>query len=124
MWRPHAGEGGVFYGIYEPGGTLVGVVDFVVSGFDGQPDLGYVSLIMIANRFRGKGIGGEVVNLVEKACRQELHVTGIRASVQVNNPDALRFWRNNGHRVIGGPELRPDQTTVFHLEKDLSDQAQ
>jgi hypothetical protein len=37
----------------------------------------------------------------------------------VNNPLAVQFWQRMGYRIVGGPTLMPDQTTVFDLRKDL-----
>jgi ribosomal protein S18 acetylase RimI-like enzyme len=113
-------ERGVFYGIHGSDGKMIGVVDFVPVGFDVRPHVAFISLLMIAWPFRGRGMGEEIVRLIEEDCRANHGATAMLTSVQVNNPNALRFWHNNGYRTIGGPELRPDQTTVFHLQKNLN----
>jgi GNAT superfamily N-acetyltransferase len=111
-------EGGVFRGIYADG-KMVGVVSYVPAGFEGKPDVAFLSLLMIIPVCRKRGIGTKIVKIVEKEILSDSHITMILSAVQVNNPDALRFWQKNGYRITGGPELRPDKTTVFHLRKEL-----
>jgi len=41
---------------------------------------------------------------------------------QVNNPQAVSFWQKYGYRIVSGPTLVPDQTTVFGLRKDIDRQ--
>ncbi len=98
-------EGGVFGGAYRRG-KLIGIVDFIPSGF--------FSLLMITRPFRGKGLGSAVVGLVEG----QMQGATVRTAVQVNNPDGLRFWQKTGYRVVSGPELQPDGTTTVRMEKD------
>jgi ribosomal protein S18 acetylase RimI-like enzyme len=111
-------EGGVFCGIYTADGEMIGVVDFVPSNFDGDPHIAFISLLMIAPSFRKQGIGTTIVELIENQIRKDAQVTAILSAVQVNNPIGLRFWQKNGYRIVGGPELQPDQTTTFRLQKD------
>lgn len=111
-------EGGLFCGIYLDG-SLIGVVDYMPGNFEGKPEHADLSLLMIARPFRGRGIGQAIVGVVEAEIKKNHQVKAILSGVQVNNPQAIRFWQNNGYRIIGGPELMPDQTTVFHLRKDI-----
>jgi GNAT superfamily N-acetyltransferase len=110
-------EGGIFQGIYTAG-KMIGVVSYVPKGFEGKPQIAFLSLLMIAAPYRRHGVGTEIVKRVEKEILMDSHVTTILSAVQVNNPAALRFWQKNDYRIVGGPELRPDSTTVFHLRKD------
>jgi GNAT superfamily N-acetyltransferase len=110
-------EGGVFRGIYADG-KIVGVISYVPAGFEGKPDVAFLSLLMIAAPYRGYGIGTEIVKRIEKEILMNSQISTILSAVQVNNPDATRFRQKNGYRIVGGPELRPDNTTVFHLCKD------
>ena len=110
--------GGVFCGVYAADRGMIGVVDFVPSNFEGDPHIAFVSLLMIVPSFRKQGIGTRIVQLVESETRKDPRVTTILSAVQVNNPQALRFWQKNGYRIVGGPELQPDQTTTFRLQKD------
>ena len=117
-------EGGIFCGIYAANGKMIGIVDYVPSHFKEDPCAAFLSLLMIAAPFRQQGIGKAVVDAVEKEIRKETQVTTIFSGVQVNNPRAVRFWQSNGYRIIGGPELLPDQTTVYGLQKNVEPQVQ
>ncbi|MCL5998837.1 MAG: GNAT family N-acetyltransferase [Chloroflexi bacterium] len=112
-----ADEGGIYCGVFDPDGGLIGVVDFVPCRFDGDPQRAFLSLLMVAAPQRGKGLGAEIVQLIEAEIAQDAGVTVIESGVQVNNPAALRFWQRMGYDIAGGPERLPDQTTVFHLRK-------
>lgn len=112
-------QGGIFCGIFTTEGEMIGVVDFVPKDFEGDPQAAYLALLMIAKPFRSLGFGKAVVDAVEHQIREDPQVTKVLAGVQVNNPDALRFWLRRGYQVTGGPELMPDQTTVYHLRKNL-----
>ena len=114
-----AEEGGTFCGIYDAHNAMVGVVDFVPRGFEGDASRAFLSLLMIAAPRRGKGLGAAVVQLIEDEIRRDSHITAIDSGVQVNNPAAIRFWQRCGYAIISGPTLLPDQTTVFHLRKPL-----
>ena len=111
-------EGGRFCGIFATDGSMVGVVDSVPSGFEGDPHLAFLSLLMIAAPYRNLGIGQAVVALIEDDIEQNPQITAILSAVQVNNPSAVRFWQRNGYRIVGGPELQRDGTTTFHLRKE------
>ena len=111
--------GGIFCGIYAADGEMIGIVDYVLNNFEGNPQNAFLSLLMIAAPFRNQGIGKAVVEAVEDQIRKDERITAILSGVQVNNPQAVQFWQRRGYRIVSGPELMPDQTTVFHLRKDL-----
>lgn len=111
--------GGIFCGIYKEDGTMIGVVDYVARNFQGYPTSAFLSLLIIDSSFRGQGLGKAIVDAVENEIRQDKSITVILSGVQVNNPQAVRFWQRNGYRIVSGPKLMPDQTTVFDLRKDL-----
>jgi ribosomal protein S18 acetylase RimI-like enzyme len=118
-------SGGQYLGVLADG-SLAGLVDYVPSGHDGKPDEAYIALLMLAPANRGRGIGSAVVAKVEAAAKTVGAATASAAgpasvgcSVQVNNPQALRFWQRLGYAIVAGPELQPDGTTVFHLNKAL-----
>jgi ribosomal protein S18 acetylase RimI-like enzyme len=111
-------ERGVFCGIFY-GKKMIGVVSYVPSNFEFRPVDAFILLLMLIPSYRRKGIGGEIVSLVEKDICTTGRVRSILCGVQVNNPDAVRFWEKNGYRIFAGPELRLDKTTVFHLRKDI-----
>ncbi|MFZ1947208.1 MAG: GNAT family N-acetyltransferase [bacterium] len=110
-------RGGHFCGIHDSTGRMVGVVDYTPRGFEGQHGVAFVSLIMIVPLLRGQRIGTEAVRLIELEIRSDPLVTMVRSAVQVNNPDAKRFWLSRGYQVVGKPEVRPDGTTVHSLHK-------
>jgi len=113
-------EGGVFCGIYHAAdGKMIGVVGYVPCGFEGDPHLAHLSLLMIAAPFRQRGVGQVVVEAIEQEIAKDAQVTAILSGIQVNNPPAIQFWQKRGYRIVSGPTLMPDQTTVFGLRKDL-----
>ncbi len=109
-------EGGVFCGVYSDE-EMIGVLDFVPGGFGSDPHAAFISLLMIVQPFRSRGLGTEVVGLAEREIMRNAQVRCIRSAVQVNNPTAVRFWQRQGYNIVGGPELQTDGTTVFHLHK-------
>ena len=113
-------EGGVFCGIYTPDGKMVGIADYVPNNWEGDPQAAFLSLLMIAAPFRGQGIGAAVVEAVENEIRKDARITMILSGVQVNNPQAIKFWQRQGYQIVSGPTLFPDQTTAFGLRKDLN----
>ena len=112
-------EGGLFCGIYTVHEKMIGIVDFVPKGFHGDPHAAFLSLLMIAAPFRQRGIGKAVVEAIEQEIKKDPQITVILSGVQVNNPRAVQFWQSNGYRIVSGPELMPDQTTVFGLRKEI-----
>jgi RimJ/RimL family protein N-acetyltransferase len=115
------GQGGIFYGVYDPAGQMIGVVDVVPRLYEGDPALAFLELLMIARPYRSRGLGAEIVHEVEAAVRQDGTVRAIKAGVQVNNPGAIRFWQRMGYRITGGPTLEPDQTICYALRKDFAE---
>ncbi len=112
-------QGGVFCGIYETDGKMIGVLDYVPCNFEGDPRSAFLSLLMIAAPFRGQGIGAAVVEAVEHEVRKDPQITTMLSGVQVNNPQAIKFWQRHGYRIVSGPIHHPDQTTAFDLRKDF-----
>lgn len=115
-------EGGIFCSIYTADGKMVGIVDYVPCNFEGDPHAAFLSLLMIAAPFRGQGIGAAVVEAIENEVRKDTQITTILSGVQVNNPQAIKFWQRHGYRIVSGPICHPDQTTAFDLRKDFSRQ--
>lgn len=113
-------ENGVFCGVYTSDGKMIGVVDFIPADFKGMVHAGFISLLMIVAPLRNQGIGTRILELVEDRIMRIGQVSEIHTAVQLNNPAALRFWRRNNYCAFGDPELRPDQTLVSYLRKDLS----
>jgi ribosomal protein S18 acetylase RimI-like enzyme len=113
-------EGGVFCGVLSVDGEMIGVVDFVPSGFEGIARIAFISLLMIVPSNRNRGLGGRIVEMIENEIRKNAQVRTVLTAVQVNNTEGLRFWQKNGYRIVGEPELQPDQTTTFRVRKDFS----
>ena len=112
-------ECGIFCGIYTADGGMIGVLDYVPSNYNGDIHAAYLSLLMIAAPFRKQGIGKAVVEALEQEIQKDRGIHTILAGVQVNNPQAVRFWQRMGFSIISGPELMPDQTIAYGLQKDL-----
>ena len=112
-------QGGIFCGIYNVDGTMIGIIDYVPCNFEGNHQSAFLSLLMIGAPFRNRGIGTAVVAAVEAKIKKDTQIRTILSGVQVNNPQAIQFWQRHGYRIISGPKLMPDQTIVFHLRKDL-----
>ncbi len=109
--------GGKFCGIFV-NGELAGIVDYVPNRFEGSDGTAFLSLLMIAKPWRGAGLGGQVVETVEQEMRR-CGAHTVLSGVQANNPSAIRFWQRMGYRITGGPDLQPDGTVCYSLEKKL-----
>lgn len=75
---------------------------------------------MIALPYRGKGIGQDVLQSIENEIKKNRQVKSILSAVQVNNEAVIKFWQRIGFSIISGPELQPDQTTVYYIHKELN----
>jgi ribosomal protein S18 acetylase RimI-like enzyme len=117
------GEGGMYCCIRTADGVMIGVVDYIPKNYQGNSRAAYLSLLMLAAPFRNQGIGKIILEAVENEVRKDAQVAEMILGVQVNNPQALRFWLRNGYRVVSGPKLMPDQTTVFDMQKDFDKKA-
>lgn len=111
--------GGEFCGIFAEDGTLLGVFDFIRSGFEGDPNCAFLELLMIAAPYRGQGIGEWAVAWLETELRRA-EIPRLQSGVQVNNPRAIRFWQRMGFTITSGAEPQPDGTVVYRLEKTLN----
>ena len=112
--------GGIFCGIFRADGQLIGIVDYIPGHYQGQPSIAFLELLMIAGPFRHQGIGKAVLEAVEDEIRQDKKVKAILSGVQVNNPQAIKFWQRAGYTITSGPTPQSDQTTVFGLRKDFT----
>ena len=75
---------------------------------------------MIAAPYRGMGLGAAVTAWLEAQIRKNPAVSVLASGVQVNNPAAIRFWQKMGFQIVSGPEVQPDTTVVYELEKQLN----
>jgi ribosomal protein S18 acetylase RimI-like enzyme len=115
-WRVSQEHGGIYCGIYDPGGGLMGVLDVIPVEADGAA---YLELLMIAAPCRSGGLGTAVLRALEAELMQRYRVSTIRAGVQANNPGAIRFWLRQGFTITGEAALMADGTTAFPLCKVL-----
>ncbi len=110
-------NGGLYCGIHTKDG-LVGVLDVISSGFEGDPSAAFIELLMIAAPYRSSGLGQDVVQALEAELRRNPSIRVIWTAVMVNNPAAIRFWERQGYGKVGAPQLQPDGTTTWKLCKD------
>ena len=111
--------GGRFCGILDEESVLVGIIDYVASGYQGRADTAYITLLMVAAPHRSHGVGKEVLRLIESEVAAQ-GVSEVLSGVQVNNPDAVRFWRKNGYIITSGSERQADGTVAFRLSKTIT----
>jgi GNAT superfamily N-acetyltransferase len=110
--------GGIFYGIYlNPSFVMIGVADYIPSGFEGIRQQAFIELLMIAKPFRGRGLGKQIVADLEAEICEDALITVIRTGCQINNPGGIRFWQRCGYRITGPAVDYPDQTTAYPMEK-------
>jgi ribosomal protein S18 acetylase RimI-like enzyme len=100
-------------------GEVLGIIDFSTGGFQGDPEVADLSLLMISAPHRRKRLGEAVVRAVEEQIRGDGRARGIESGVQVNNPDGIRFWQRMGYQIVSGPRDMPDGTTAYRLWKDI-----
>ncbi|MDO9391744.1 MAG: GNAT family N-acetyltransferase [bacterium] len=112
-------ENGLFCGIFDLKETMVGIIDFVPSMFEGKPENAFISLIMVAKPYRNKGLGRKATEVVISKIKEDPQVRVVLSAVQTNNERAIKYWESLGFDIIGGPELRPDKTVVYQLSKNL-----
>lgn len=110
--------GGVFCGIFVED-RMAGVMDYVPSGFEGEPSHAFLSLLMIAQPWRGLGLGVAVVAAIEEIIRRDPAVTAILSGVQVNNPAGIAFWQRMGYSITSGPKQMADTTVCYDLLKEF-----
>jgi Acetyltransferases len=111
-------EGGIYCGIFIKE-KMIGVIDFIMSGFEGNTCHAYLSLLMISANYRRQGIGKDVVKAVELEILKNHTIKSIFVSVQTNNKHAINFWEKIGYKIVSGPQLMPDTTITYKLQKDI-----
>jgi ribosomal protein S18 acetylase RimI-like enzyme len=112
-------EGSLYCGIFNMAGQTIGVLDYLPSHFEGQPEQAFISLLMIAAPYRRRGLGQQVIRQIEAEIHKNDQIRTISTAVQVNNPQALRFWQKNGYRIVSGPEVQADRTVTYQLQKEI-----
>jgi ribosomal protein S18 acetylase RimI-like enzyme len=112
-------HGSRYCGIMDPTGKMLGVLDYLPDYFEGQAGSAFLELLMIRREYRGAGLGSQVVKWLVTMLVNEYKTKFLWSGVQVNNPNAIRFWNNQGFVIMSEPELFPDQTTAVRLLKTL-----
>ena len=97
---------------------MLGIIDYVPE-MEMDSKKAFLNLLMISRTYGNTGVGREAVMLVEKDMVQNKAITHIESGVQVNNPDAIRFWNRMGYATVSGPELLPDGTKAYSLSKRI-----
>lgn len=112
--------GGLYGSIFEADRSEpAGVLDFVPDGYEGHPGEAFLELLMLAEPYRGRGLGTRVLAALEQRL-VEAGIRVLRAGVQVNNPGAVRFWLGHGFVLTSGPRDLEDGTTCYDLAKKLA----
>lgn len=109
--------GGIFCGIFDDNQNMIGIVDFIPGNFEGNPAQAFIELLMMAMPARRKGLGRKIMQAVEQEISRNPNITEILSAVQVNNPNAVQFWKNVGYEINSEPILCSDGTTVYKLRK-------
>lgn len=107
--------GGMFRGICDGAGSLIGVADWIPTGFEGNPETAFIELVMIARDRRRAGLGRAVVAEIERRIRRDGRARRIYCGVQANNRQAQQFWWRCGYRSVRPPQKQPDRTTALLL---------
>ncbi len=111
-------EGGTFCCIFDRDGSeVLGIVDFVTSGWEGEAGYAFLSLLMISSQHRSKGVGAEIVQAVEREMCKNPALKAIWSGVQINNPGAIRFWQRMGYQIVSEAEQMEDGTVAYRLYK-------
>jgi ribosomal protein S18 acetylase RimI-like enzyme len=116
----HAARAGSFFcGIYNDAGEMMGIVDYLPQGYEGDPQHAFIELLMIGLPYRAQGVGRAVVEYVETEVRRNPEVTAVLSGTAVNNLAAIGFWQKRGYRIVGEPKDYPDNQQGYDLRKDL-----
>jgi ribosomal protein S18 acetylase RimI-like enzyme len=105
-------ENGDFCGIYHPDGMMMGILDVVPRGFEGNPGHAFLSLLMIAAPFRNAGLGTRVVRALEREILKDDQIEAIlsvRSGQQTGGDQVLaaqRLWHHQQPRIHAGSNRR------------------
>ena len=78
-----------------------------------------LSLLMISRPHRNKGHGKAIVGALESYLQHTCNIGVLESGVQVNNPGAIRFWRNRGFHIGTTARHHEDGTTAYDMVKVL-----
>ena len=97
--------------------TVIGVVAYIAT--TEQLSASYLLLLMIGAPWRNRGHGRVVVDALERYLWEEYGTESVNSAVQVNNPDAIRFYKRIGFQFSNESRTQPDGTVTFEMSKEL-----
>lgn len=109
-------EKGIYCGIWNTEDTMVGIIDFIPETSKGNACL---SLLMISEKYRGKGIGVLVTSLLESYLKTNYRTEVIESGVQVNNIKGIQFWKKRGYNISENARDMGDGTIAYAMRKEL-----
>jgi RimJ/RimL family protein N-acetyltransferase len=113
-----ANHGATLAGLFlRESNQMIGVADYVPSGYGGQPDRAWIALLLIAEPYQRQGYGTEAYRLIEEAVFADPDVQTLGLGVLVNNGPALGFWQAMGHQRVGSTVPDKDGREVVILQK-------
>jgi len=76
------------------------IVGFVTLRINGVGNIGaYLRMIAVAEKFRGQGIGTQMINYIGEIA--STHIPNVFLICSVENDDAQKFYEKNGFEKIG-----------------------
>ena len=113
-----ANHGATFVGLFlRESGQMIGVADYVPSGYGGQPNRAWIALLLIAELYQRQGYGTEAYRLIEDAVFVDPDVQAIGLGVLIVNGPALGFWQAMGYQRVGSTVQDKDDREVVILQK-------
>ncbi len=113
-----ANHGAQFVGLFlRPVGEMIGVADFVPSGYKGRPSQAWIALLMIAEPYQRQGYGTEAYRLIEASILADPDVQTIGLGALIINGPALGFWQAMGYQRVGSTVRDKDGREVVILHK-------
>jgi RimJ/RimL family protein N-acetyltransferase len=118
-----ANHGALFVGLFlRASGQMIGVADFVPSGYRGRPSFAWLALLMIAEPYQRQGYGAEAYELIERAIFADPDVQTIGLGVLINNGPAIAFWQRMGFGRAGSTVKDKDGREILMLQKQRAEQ--
>jgi RimJ/RimL family protein N-acetyltransferase len=113
-----ANHGATFAGFFlRESNQMIGVADYVPSGYGGQPNRAWIALLLIAEPYHRQGYGTEAYRLIEEVIFANPDVQTLGLGGLVNNGPALGFWRAMGYERVGSTVQDRDGRDVVMLQK-------
>ena len=97
--------------------TVVGVVAYIAK--TEHLSASYLLLLMMGAPWRNRGYGEVVTHALERFLSEEYGTERVNSAVQVNNTDAIRFYKRFGFRLSNEPRPQPDGTITLEMSKEL-----